>query len=148
MFIFGACYLWHRPQQGPEFLQYLYHILDDNKNYKWPAVAEYDRNFRYFRQNNPSFSWATINTTFHNTLNKVFNQRAVVNPSSFDQENRRQGHGNRHYGQNSQGAPRQRSRSKFWTMRAFQHGHVQRSMQVRARLRLLQKGWAHWGKLS
>ena len=112
MFIFGACYLRHRPQQGPEFLQYLYHILDDNKNYKWPAVAEYDRDFRYFRQNNPTFSWATINTTFHNTLNKVFNQRAVANSSLFDQENRRQGHGNRHYGQNSQGGHQGRGRDQ------------------------------------
>ena len=92
MFVLGACYLRHKPEKGPEFLQYLSNILDDNKNYKWNAIAEYDCDFQYYRQNNPNFSWASVNTTFHNNLNKVFNQRVSATATAWD------GKGRHHHG--------------------------------------------------
>ena len=98
MLIFGTCYLKHRPNQGPEFLQYLYHILDGNKNYSWRAVAQYDREFRQYKQRFANFSWASINDTFHNKLNKVFNtHQPVPQPShsndqySYSRNNNEQG---------------------------------------------------------
>ena len=49
MFIFGACYLRHRPEQGPEFLQYLFNVLASNKDYIWSAVLDYDCDFKTHR---------------------------------------------------------------------------------------------------
>ena len=77
MFIYGACYLRHRPEQGPEFLQYLFNILASNKDYTWTTVLDYDCNFRTHRAKYPSFSWAQINSIAHTKLNKMSNQRTL-----------------------------------------------------------------------
>ena len=55
--IYGVPYLTAHLEQGLEFLQYISTTLDSDLRYNWPAVLQYDMDFRRFRQNNPNHSW-------------------------------------------------------------------------------------------
>ena len=80
MFILGACYLRHKADCGPQFLQYLYNILEDNRHFKFKAVMTYDERFRTHRERCPNFSWARVHEVHHTNLNKYHN----VRPSGGD----------------------------------------------------------------
>ena len=75
MFILGACYLRHKPEVGPQFLQYLFNILEENKHFKFKPVMVYDESFRMHRERNPAFSWAKVHEIHHTKLNKYHNIR-------------------------------------------------------------------------
>ena len=75
MMIYRACYLRHKPDTGPQFLQYLFNILEENKHFKFKPVMTYDESFRLHRERNPNFSWARVNEIHHTKLNKYHNVR-------------------------------------------------------------------------
>ena len=75
MLIMGTCYLRHKPESGPQFLQYLFNILEENKHFKFKPVMVYDESFRLHREQNPGFSWARVHEIHHTKLNKYHNIR-------------------------------------------------------------------------
>ena len=58
MLVAGTCYLKMFPENAPAFCQYLFQIIDADKDYSFAAVLKYDRQFRMFREHNPKHSWA------------------------------------------------------------------------------------------
>ena len=58
MLTVGACYLKVYPDRGPTFCQYLYNIIEAEKDFAFSAVMKYDRQFRAFREHHPTHSWA------------------------------------------------------------------------------------------
>ena len=58
MLTVGACYLKLFPDRAPAFCQYLFHMIDADRDYTFPAVLKYDRQFRTFRAHHPQHSWA------------------------------------------------------------------------------------------
>ena len=85
MLIYGACYLRHKPDSGPQFLQYLFNILEENKHFKFKPVMVYDESFRLHRERNPNFSWARVHEIHHTKLNKYHNVRPT--PGKNDTSN-------------------------------------------------------------
>ena len=73
MLIYGAYYLCHKPECGPQFLQYLFNILEENRHFKFKPVMVYDESFRLHREKNPNFSWARVYEIHHTKLNKYHN---------------------------------------------------------------------------
>ena len=69
MFILGACYL------RPQFLQYLFNILEDKRHFKFKPVMTYNEAFRTHREKYPNFSWVWVHKIPHTALNKYHNVR-------------------------------------------------------------------------
>ena len=58
---------------NPQFLQYLFNILEENRHFKFKPVMAYDESFRLHREQNPNFSWARVHEIHHTKLNKYHN---------------------------------------------------------------------------
>ena len=77
MFAAGCVYLKHRPSAGPAFLQYLFYILDADRDCTWSSVMKYDRQFRLYRQKHPNHSWANEIWRFCNELMAAKNLKSM-----------------------------------------------------------------------